>query len=240
MPSKGLGGLGLLNTTKRITLRIYDFRIKVSNIISGLNHFYIRVSLKIRTLRNVIKFMNSVSRKNPFWHRIISIAISHSVFVATTFMLLACADRSPNKNQNGRLVKKGVVYEGQQKLLSDFVNAFTRGDAEACAELYTDDTIYMQAGLPIEKGKNIVQNGYETYFKSRTNKVIKVSEPIEEVISFGNMAVIRGIGENIEETPQGIQITKHYKYMILSEKQKDGSWKMKWDIYNFDADYEKE
>ena len=77
-------------------------------------------------------------------------------------MLLSCADRSPNKNQNGRLVKKGVVYEGQQKLLSDFVNAFTRGDAEACAELYTDDTIYMQADLPIEKGKNTVQNGYET------------------------------------------------------------------------------
>ena len=166
--------------------------------------------------------------------------MSRSAFILTTFMLLSCADSSPNKNQNGRLVKKGVVYEGQQKLLSDFVNAFTRGDAQACADLYTNDTIYMQADLPIEKGKNIVRNGYESYFKSRTNKVIKVSEPIEEVISFGNMAVIRGIGENIEETPEGIQITKHYKYMILSEKQKDGSWKMKWDIYNFDADYKKE
>ena len=184
--------------------------------------------------------MDLVSKKKPFWHRNISIAISNSIFVATTFMLFACANRSPEIPQNGKLVTKGAVYEGQQKLLSDFVDAFTKGDAEACARLYTDDTIYMQAGLPIEKGKNIVRNGYETYFKSRTNKVIKVSEPIEEVISFGNMAVIRGIGENIEETPQGIQITKHYKYMILSEKQKDGSWKMKWDIYNFDADYEKD
>jgi len=25
--------------------------------------------------------------------------------------------------------------------------------------------------------------------------------------------------------------------MILSEKEPDGSWKMKWDIYKFDADY---
>ena len=51
------------------------------------------------------------------------------------------------------------------------------------------------------------------------------------------MAVIRGTGKNIEETPQGVRIIKTYKYMILSEKQKDGSWQMKWDIYNFDADY---
>ena len=95
----------------------------------------------------------------------------------------------------------------------------------------------MQAELPIEKGREVVLDGYKKFFKSRTNKIIEVSEPIKEVISFGDMAVIRGTGKNIEETPQGVRIIKTYKYMILSEKQKDGSWQMKWDIYNFDADY---
>ena len=67
--------------------------------------------------------------------------------------------------------------------------------------------------------------------------MIEVSEPISEVISFGNMAAFRGTGKNIEEIPAGEPVTKTYKYMILSEKQPDGSWQMKWDIYNFDADY---
>ena len=123
------------------------------------------------------------------------------------------------------------------KIRGFFVKAFTDGDAEGCAKLYTEDTIYMQAELPIEKGREVVLDGYKKFFKSRTNKIIEVSEPIKEVISFGDMAVIRGTGKNIEETPQGVRIIKTYKYMILSEKQKDGSWQMKWDIYNFDADY---
>jgi len=138
---------------------------------------------------------------------------------------------------NGVPVESGPVYEGQQKLLSAFVKAFTDGDAEGCAKLYTEDTIYMQAELPIEKGREVVLDGYQKYFNSRTNKIIEVSEPIKEVISFGNMAVIRGTGKNIEETPEGIQIIKTYKYMILSEKQQNGSWQIKWDIYNYDADY---
>ena len=146
-------------------------------------------------------------------------------------------NKSIHEISSGVGVESGPVYEGQQKLLSAFVKAFTDGDAEGCAKLYTEDTIYMQAELPIEKGRNVVLDGYQKYFKSRTNKIIEVSEPIKEVISFGDMAVIRGTGKNIEETPQGVRIIKTYKYMILSEKQKDGSWQMKWDIYNFDADY---
>ena len=144
---------------------------------------------------------------------------------------------TPPPKNNGELVKSGPVYEGQKKLLSAFVKAFTEGDAEGCAKLYTEDTVYMQAGLPIEIGRNIVLDGYQKYFSSRTNKIIEMEEPIKEVISFGNMAVIRGTGKNIEETPSGVRITKTYKYMILSEKQNDGSWQMKWDIYNYDDNY---
>ena len=137
----------------------------------------------------------------------------------------------------GVVVSSGPVYEGQKKLIGSFEQAFTEGDAEACAKLYTEDTIYMQAELPMEVGRDVVLSGYREYFKGRTNKVIEVSEPISEVISFGNMAAFRGTGKNIEETPAGERVTKTYKYMILSEKQPDGSWQMKWDIYNFDADY---
>lgn len=137
----------------------------------------------------------------------------------------------------GVVVDSGPVYEGQEKLLDAFVKACIAGDAEGCANLYTDDTIYMQPELPLESGRAVVLAGYHDYFNARANKVIDVVEPIEEVISFGNWAAIRGTGKNVEETPAGVQETKTYKYMILSEKQPDGSWLMKWDIYNYDDDY---
>ena len=140
-------------------------------------------------------------------------------------------------NHNGMVVKSGPVYDAQQELLAAFVKAFAEGDAEGCASLYTEDTIYMQADLPIERGRDVVLEGYAEFFANRPNKLIEISEPIEEVISFGDMAVVRGTGKNVEETPEGETVTKTYKYMILSEKQEDGSWQMKWDIYNFDNDY---
>ena len=54
-------------------------------------------------------------------------------------------NKSVHEIPNGVPVESGPVYEGQQKLLSAFVKAFTDGDAEGCAKLYTEDTIYMQA-----------------------------------------------------------------------------------------------
>ena len=140
-------------------------------------------------------------------------------------------------NHNRVAVKSGPVYDAQQDLLAAFVKAFAEGDAEGCASLYTEDTIYMQADLPIERGRDVVLKGYAEFFANRPNKLIEISEPIEEVISFGDMAVVRGTGKNVEETPEGETVTKTYKYMILSEKQEDESWQMKWDIYNFDDDY---
>ena len=83
----------------------------------------------------------------------------------------------------------------------------------------------------------MVLKRYAEFFANRANKLIEISEPIEEVISFGEMAVVRGAGKNVEETPEGETVTKKYKYMILSEKQEDGSWQMKWDIYNFDDNH---
>ena len=84
----------------------------------------------------------------------------------------------------------------------------------------------MEAELPIAVGQDVVLSNYQAYFKGRKNKIIEMDEPISEVIKFGNMAAFRGTGKNIEETPAWVQETKTYKYMILSQKQTDGSWQM--------------
>ena len=137
----------------------------------------------------------------------------------------------------GIVVESGPVYQGQTKLIDSFVKAFKEGDAEGCAKLYTDNTVYMEAELPIAVGRDVVLSNYQAYFKGRKNKIIEMAEPISEVITFGNMAAFLGPCINVEETQAGVQKTKTYKNMILSQKQPNGSWQMLWDIYNYDADY---
>ena len=107
----------------------------------------------------------------------------------------------------GIMVESGPVDEGQTKLIDFFVKAFKEGDAEGCAKLYTEDTVYMEAELPIAAGRDVVLFNYQAYFKDRKNKIIEMDEPISEVIKFGNMAAFRGTGKNIEETPAGVQET---------------------------------
>ena len=52
------------------------------------------------------------------------------------------------------------VGEGQTKLIDSFVKAFKEGDAERCAKLYTEDSVYMEAELPIALGWNVVLPNY--------------------------------------------------------------------------------
>jgi len=53
----------------------------------------------------------------------------------------------------------------------------------------------MQAELPMEVGRDVVLAGSQEYLKGRTNKIIEMTEPISEVITFGNMAAFRGTGK---------------------------------------------
>jgi len=63
-----------------------------------------------------------------------------------------------------------------------------------------------------------------------------MAEPIRQVLWMADFAVIRGSGYNIT-TADGVSKKETYKWLILSQRQGDGSWKMLWDIYNNGDDY---
>ena len=63
-----------------------------------------------------------------------------------------------------------------------------------------------------------------------------MGEPVAEVLAMGDWAVVRGTGSSTEAINGSVKI-KTYKWIILSQKQDDGMWKMVWDIFNYDAPY---
>ena len=148
--------------------------------------------------------------------------------------------RQPRKQRpanQGVILKKGPKFKEQEKVLHAFVNAFIEGNAEDCANLYTKDTTYMIPETSVLKGRADVLKSYKEFFKTRDYEILEMKEPVSEVINFGNWAVIRGTGMDKTRSKKGEESTKNYKWMILSQKQKDGSWKMKWDIFNYDNAY---
>jgi len=46
-------------------------------------------------------------------------------------------------------VNDGPSYEGQKKLLADFVKASLERDTKGCADLYAENAIYMVAETPV-------------------------------------------------------------------------------------------
>ena len=90
---------------------------------------------------------------------------------------------------------------------------------------------------PQLEGYDAVLKDYETLFATESTAEVEMAEPVKEVLSMGDYAVIRGTGYNIESN-DGESKKMTYKWVILSKRQPDGSWQMVWDIYNYDDKYD--
>ena len=145
---------------------------------------------------------------------------------------------APAEPESGPVfVTEGDVYDGQVDLLNRFVEGCLARDPKACAALYTDDAIYMVQDQPQLEGYDAVLKDYETLFAVESTAEVEMAEPVQEVLSMGDYAVIRGTGYNIESN-NGESKKMTYKWVILSKRQPDGSWQMVWDIYNYDDKYD--
>ena len=135
-----------------------------------------------------------------------------------------------------------LFYDAQQDLLPhSFVKAFAEGDADRfCrSSFFTEDTIYMQENLPIQRGGMWFSRRGMLNFLCKQPKQVDRNLRADRGGDFiwGYGIVVRGLVTNsLKGTPEGETVTKAYKYMILSEKQEDGSWQMKF-TFNFDDDY---
>ncbi len=134
-------------------------------------------------------------------------------------------------------VKDGPIYDGQKKLLGEFVKTFLERNAKGCADLYAENAIYMVPETPVLEGYDAILDSYKELFALPSSSEVKMTEPVAEVLAMGDWAVVRGTGSSTE-TIDGSSRTKTYKWIILSHKQTNGEWRMVWDIFNYDDPYE--
>lgn len=116
------------------------------------------------------------------------------------------------------------------KVRDEFLASFNAGDAGKVASLYAPDAVVMPSHQPIITGRDGVENYNKTFFEMYTAKI--TISPLETKV-FGDRALDRGT-YTIELTPKagGNPIKDEGKYLILLQRQADGSWKVTHDIDN--------
>jgi uncharacterized protein (TIGR02246 family) len=142
-----------------------------------------------------------------------------------TSALVACAPSSP-----GTATTSQADVDAVNNVRNEFVSAFNMGDAAKVASLYATDAVIMPTHQPMITGRDAIESYNKTFFEMFT-ATINVA-PVETKV-FGDRALDRGT-YTIQITPKagGSPMMDEGKYIVLLQRQADGSWKLTHDIDN--------
>jgi uncharacterized protein (TIGR02246 family) len=153
-------------------------------------------------------------------------AFKHGLISIVALLALAGCTTSTNQPAPSTEADQAQI----DKLRDAFIVAFNAGDAEAIADLYAPDAVVMPQNQQAVTGHDAIVNVNKAMFDQYTPKISITS--IETKI-FGDVAFDRGT-YTIELTPkaEGNPISDEGKYLIIIQRQADGSWKVIRDIDN--------
>ena len=122
----------------------------------------------------------------------------------------------------------------EQLVLNSYIEPYKTGDIERWLDIFADDAVGMHNTLPALEGKQALRRFAETVHS--TFNIEQLDVTVDSVITEGNWALTRGNfvadfvpqdagAENRSNPRQG-------KYILLWERQDDGTWKIILDMGN--------
>ena len=125
-----------------------------------------------------------------------------------------------------------MVTQGTSATNRQFEEAMSRGDADACAAVYTDDAKILPPDSPALTGKQAAQGLWQSIIDMGVKGISLQTLELEEM---GDRAVERGAATIDIQGEGGQTIQASAKFIVLWRRQADGAWKWHWDCFNFDA-----
>jgi len=125
-----------------------------------------------------------------------------------------------------------MVTQGTSATSRQFEEAFARGDAAACAAVYTDDAKILPPDSPVLTGKEAAQALWQSFIDMGVKRVSLQTLELEDM---GDRAVERGAATVDIQGEGGQSIQASGKFIVFWKRQADGAWKWHWDCFNFDA-----
>lgn len=133
----------------------------------------------------------------------------------------------PEEKRDGAADTKAI-----NALRAQFTAAFNSNDPAALAAIYTDDGIVMPANQAIVEGKQAIQAFYEAMFKQNAAKIALT--PLETRVAGdwaydrgnGTITVIQKSAKPAKSGKSGKPIEQSSRYLVIVQRQVDGSWKL--------------
>ena len=164
------------------------------------------------------------SKGTRFWE-IRTIAV---LALAVVFTAAGCAPEPPAEPvepPDTRPVDEAAI----RGLIEDWSAAAAAKDAEAFGAVYADDAVLMLEGMPDMEGRAAIQEGIAGMMQD-PNFALSF-EPEEVVVArAGDLAYETGPYSLTMSTPEGAPTTVAGSYLVVWEKQADGTWKVIFDV----------
>jgi len=155
------------------------------------------------------------------------------VAVLSIGYLAGCQFNQPSAQYpEGVILDSGAGLENIQAVTDKFLQAWNKRDAEGCAITYSKDAIFMPQGYASVKGRDDIEEFFNANeWEVKEGTVMNIEEEVEEVIYFGDWAVMRGLGK-ITQIEDDSRENYRFKWVMLSKKNEAGEWESVWDIFN--------
>ena len=157
-----------------------------------------------------------------------------SVFVCLSLLLLpVCA---PQPEEKAEQMEKEVpsteadVAAIKSVVIDKWAAAMGAEDVDALMTLYIDEAVSMDPGEPAHVGHRAIRTKFERDLGSNAFEIVST---LDDVLVSGDYAVVRGSDNDTLSPKGGGEPSKlNSKWMILAERQADGTWKILWEIWN--------
>jgi uncharacterized protein (TIGR02246 family) len=145
------------------------------------------------------------------------------ITVLTALVFVGCQAQAPaglSDTDRNTLRQKG----------DEFAKAANTKDFASAAGNYADDAGLMPPNGQVVTGRDAIQK-WMTAFPPMSDFRVEVVD----VDGRGDLAYVRGNYSLTIQAPGAPPTPDHGKYLEIWRKQSDGSWKIKWDIFNSDV-----
>ena len=159
------------------------------------------------------------------------------LFIGAITLIIMGFYLGKNYNGNNNEIPQGIILNSgpgltkMQLVTDEFLNAWNNGDAEGCANTYSEEALFMPSELSSIQGREAIKKYFETEVPKNAGEM-KITEKVLEVIYFGDWATMQGLGKiSIQKTDATMEYIS-FKWAMLSKKNSEGKWESVWDIYN--------
>lgn len=148
---------------------------------------------------------------------------SFTILAVAALLAVGCG---PKTNDPGDIAALKAMEDA-------YIKAVNAGDAAGLAAFYTEDAVRMVSNRPPIEGREAIQAFYQNEIDMFAGEEANV---VEDIQVRGDLAVVRGTYTNkaVSRIPGPAAIEDSGKWIAVSRRQDDGSWKFLFDASNTD------